>query len=298
MNFLKKNKRGGISTDAIELIDDSQGRSDEPVRTIETPDSSASPQTTEDVYYNENDVIIEMHTFNDDIYEVQKAQSVGIRRYFPDGRVVNVGVVPKGAVIGVLSCSKSSSNHSSPVTYYALHDNVHLKKRAYNTKNDIDKNVCLAILRTITCFCILKDETLISLIDNNKFHRHEQEKGNFITQGEQNIREAKSFIILQGNVENYFGKKLVGTKYEGEIFGEAIFRSINAQTITRTADSKPGRNAGKVVVLEFDVNLFTDTGVPQDEQDTFTQEMRLQINEFDRLNQSKFQYLDYVKLKK
>lgn len=252
-----------------------------------------------DVYFNENDVIIEMHTFNDDVYEIQNDRSVGIRRYLPDGRVVNVGVVPKGAKIGVLSCSSVPNNHSSPVTYYALHDNVHLKK-----VTSFEQSICLAILRTISCFCILKDETLLNLIQSKKFRRETYLNGDeIITKETTKLEEKKkAYIILQGEVRNEITDKNkrvpVGTKFEGEIFGESIFRSNeNNEEITRTAFSIAADKTQETIVLSFGMDLFNGIG-ESGEENNFKREVRFQINEFDRLNRSRMEYLDYEKLKK
>ncbi len=119
----------------------------------------------------------------------------------------------------------------------------------------------------------------------------------FIRLGEETISEAHAYLILSGEIENASaetGGIVYGNKYEGQIFGESLFRKDYSPTekLTRLGVSRVFSESCGVLAFKLDI---LDILSPL-EKTKFVKEMRFQINEMDRINLSHRVKLDYNKL--
>lgn len=270
-------------------------------------------------WFNENDTIIEENTYNEYVYRVLDDNTVGMRRYLPNGSFEEIGKVPSGSYIGILSCLSFTRSHPSPILYYALSDNVKLDKYELASVDDVYKPVIkvkveeteeerenpdaikISILRTSNGFCILKDSTLQRIVSSNKL-RHETKATNevFISKTSEGESQsaARAFLILNGSIQNKESPtgKLYGTKYEGQIFGESLFRKeyTNDARIPRTAFSMVASETCSV--LSFGLDMLSPEVMDVSESTKFKDEMRFQINEMERVNVSHENKINYRQL--
>ena len=264
-----------------------------------------SKKSTE-VFYNENDVVLNNGEYMHEFLVVNEPNSVRMTRTLPNGNNDVIGTLPVGACIGLLfhTCWDSIRINNEPfdlytsqVTYRVTKDTSFTK---YNSIDDIFKFYGIVsdqrgkfhanlVFQVVPGLCKIPIKEMMKVPKELITFEPENTDNNKIIETSDTGDKLKNFfVILVGTCSIYLDNGIeVGTKYDLEIVGESSFRSEQSR---RTANVRANNQTKTVSVIKFNKDNFNFPEVQT--------ELRFRVTENERLNNEHYLDLDYNLLKR